>query len=266
MQAEVPQGSVLSPTLHTIYINDTSQKPGVYLALFADDTCLYATERKEGYVLRKLQRGLDAIETWCERWNMKINEDKNTQVIYFSHRRRQLEPLLTLNRWNIPFVNNVKYLGVIFDKRITWRLHIEMIEAKAFRKFIRIYSLFKSERLSANIKLTLHKALIRSMLTYACPAWEFAAATHLLKLQRLQNRVLRTTGNFPWRTPVRELRKAFSIPYVYDYMTKLSKQQAEVIQNHENANVRNIGQGEALHRKYKRLNLGGGQAYDRSND
>jgi hypothetical protein len=87
------------------------------------------------------------------------------------------------------------------------------------------------------------------VLTYACPAWEFAADSHLLKLQRLQNRVLRTIGNFPWRTSVRELHKAFSIPYVYDYMTKLSRQQAEVIQNHENKNVRNIGQGEARHRK-----------------
>jgi hypothetical protein len=86
------------------------------------------------------------------------------------------------------------------------------------------------------------------VLTYACPAWEFAADTHLLKLQRLQNRVLRSTGNFLWRTPVRELHKAFSIPYVYDYMTKLSRQQAEVIKNHENSNVRNIGQGEARHR------------------
>jgi hypothetical protein len=40
-----------------------------------------------------------------------------------------------------------------------------MIEAKAFRTFIKIYSLFKSERLSINIKLTLHKALIRSIMT-----------------------------------------------------------------------------------------------------
>jgi hypothetical protein len=37
------------------------------------------------------------------------------------------------------------------------------------------YSLFKSKLLSTNIKLTLHKALIRSVMTYACPAWEFAA-------------------------------------------------------------------------------------------
>jgi hypothetical protein len=59
---------------------------------------------------------------------------------------------------------------------------------------------------------------------------------------------------------------AFNIPYVHYYITKLSRQQAEVIQNHENANVRNIGLGEARQRKYeyKRLKLGGGQAYDRS--
>jgi hypothetical protein len=46
-----------------------------------------------------------------------------------------------------------------------------------------------------------------------------------------------------------------------------SKQRkAEVIQNHENANVRNTGQGEPRHRKYKRLKLGGGQAYNRSSE
>jgi hypothetical protein len=35
--------------------------------------------------------------------------------------------------------------------------------------------------------------------------------------------------------------------------------------HHENPNVRAVGQGEPRHRKYKRLKLGGGQAYDRSN-
>jgi hypothetical protein len=51
---------------------------------------------------------------------------------------------------------------------------------------------------------------------------------------------------------------------MYDYMRKLCRQQAEVILNHDNENVRYIGQGEARHRKYKRPKLGGGQAYDRS--
>jgi hypothetical protein len=85
-------------------------------------------------------------------------------------------------------------------------------------------------------------------------------------LQRQQNKVLRTIGTFPRRTPVRDSQMAFKLPYMYDYITKLCRQQAEVIQNHENKNVRNIGQGEPRHRKYKRLKLGGGQTYDRSSD
>jgi hypothetical protein len=103
-------------------------------------------------------------------------------------------------------------------------------------------------------------------MTYTCLAWELAADTYLLKLQGMENKVLRTIGNFPWCTPVRDLHMAFNFPYVYDYITKLCRQQAEVTRNHENEYVRDIEQGEARYRKYKRPQLGGGQAYDRSSD
>jgi hypothetical protein len=59
---------------------------------------------------------------------------------------------------------------------------------------------------------------------------------------------------------------AFKIPYVYDYVTKLFRTQAEEILNHGNSNTRGIGQGEAMYRKHKRHTLGLGQAYDRSVD
>jgi hypothetical protein len=75
-------------------------------------------------------------------------------------------------------------------------------------------------------------------MTYDCPAWELAADTCLLKLQRLQNMVLCTIGN------VRDLHTTFNFPYIYDYITKVCRQQAEVIHNHENVRVRSIGHGE----------------------
>jgi hypothetical protein len=100
-------------------------------------------------------------------------------------------------------------------------------------------------------------------MTYVCPTWEFAADSHLLKLQRLQNKVLCTIGNFSRCALVHDLNTSFSLPHVYDYRTKLCRQQAEVIQNHENELIHGIGHGEA---RYKRLKLGGGQAYDRSSD
>jgi hypothetical protein len=97
----------------------------------------------------------------------------------------------------------------------------------------------------------------------ACPAWEFAAETDVLKLQRLQNKVLRTIGKLSRLMPVRDLHMTFQIPYFYDYITKTCMQQAEVIRNHENENARYIGQGEALScvRPFKCLNCRSRMSY-----
>jgi hypothetical protein len=55
-----------------------------------------------------------------------------------------------------------------------------------------------------------------------------------------------------------KVHTAFNLLHVYDYTTKLFRKGAEVTKNHENIRVRSIGQGEARHRKYEGLKLGGG--------
>jgi hypothetical protein len=92
---------------------------------------------------------------------------------------------------------------------------------------------------------------------------EYAADCHLLKLQRLQNREIRAIGILDKYKPLRELHVRFKVPYVNDYITESFRTQAEVILNHVNSDIRGIGQGAAMHRKYKRLKLDGGQAYCR---
>jgi hypothetical protein len=92
------------------------------------------------------------MESWCERWNINIHENK-PRAIYFSHRRRQVEAYLTPKGQHIPFVNNVKYLGVMFDKKhymeITYRNDRRQSPSN-------IYPLLKSGLLSVNAKLTLY--------------------------------------------------------------------------------------------------------------
>jgi hypothetical protein len=146
--------------------------------------CLNATECKEGYVLRKVQRGLIPCRPGVIAGILRSMRIRTRWSAFLT--KRAPDYLLTLNGRDIPFVINIKYLGVTFAKRMTWILHIEKIEAKAFRRFIKLYFLLKSERLIANIKLTLHKALMRSVMNYDSPAWDFAAETYLLKLKRLQ--------------------------------------------------------------------------------
>jgi hypothetical protein len=155
-------------------------------------TWIYATEKHEPCVHFKLQRGLTAVNSWCERWNITLNGGK-TQASYFTRRPRVPDNMLQLNGRDIPFVNNVRYLGVISDRRMTWRHHIKRTVAKALRTYVRAQSLLKNVRLSTNIKLMLYKALIRSVMTFACPILEYVVNVHLLKLQCLQNIVLRVT-------------------------------------------------------------------------
>jgi hypothetical protein len=98
-------------------------------------------------------------------------------------------------------------------------------------------------------------------MTYGCPALEFEADTHLMNLQHLQIRVLHAIGNLQTCISIRDMQVTFQI-----YITKLYRKQLQVIHIHEHANVRNILQGEARHRKYKGLKLGVVYAYNGSSD
>jgi hypothetical protein len=60
-----------------------------------------------------------------------------------------------------------------------------MTKTKAFRTFIGMYSVLKSERLNTNLKLILHKPLIRSIMTYDRSVWELATEIYFSRLQPL---------------------------------------------------------------------------------
>jgi hypothetical protein len=79
-------------------------------------------------------------------------------------------------------------------------------------------------------------------MTYASPAWEFAANTHLLKLQRLQNKVLRIISNFPRRTPVRELHRIILQNYTGNKQTlyKIMKMRMSAILGKAKPDTENI--------------------------
>jgi hypothetical protein len=233
------------------------------MALGRNDICIYETQKHECCVLCKLQCSFTAVKSWYECWNLKMKQGK-IQVIHFFRRLRVSDDIqlhgqyfLSINIVNVPWCHLQQEDDV---EAPYWTV------AKALCTYIRTYSLFKSRHLSTNIKLTLYKALIRSVMTYACPTLEYVVDAHILKLLRLQNRVLCATANLDRCTPDRKLCVSLKISYEYDYIIKLCRTCAEVILNHVNPNVYGIGKGEARHRKCKRLKLGGGEDYNRPAD
>ena len=78
----VPQGSVLGPILFVIYVNDMFEVvsgKSVELYLYADDAKLIKniTSNNDRIVL---QSCLDALNVWCNRWEIKMNVDKCAQL------------------------------------------------------------------------------------------------------------------------------------------------------------------------------------------
>ena len=97
--AGVPRGSVMSPLLFLIYVNDLP-KPHHRQnskSQFADDTVLWAASKNAQFAAKLLREDLRKLAKWCAKWRIKLNPEK-TKVIIFSRSplARKSEPALKL--------------------------------------------------------------------------------------------------------------------------------------------------------------------------
>ena len=131
----VPQGGVLSPTLFLIFINDLiKQLPdAVKCAMYADDLVMWCTEEHATTAQLRLQEAANILSNWTQDWCVKINKTKSfTTLFTLSTKVKHVK--IMLDDVELQHTDNTTYLGVTFDKRQTWRHHINSTEAKARRK------------------------------------------------------------------------------------------------------------------------------------
>ena len=86
LKAGTPQGSCLSPILYLIFVNDLAlgiNQEEISVGQYADDVGLYSTNRSLRLAKNQVQKALDSIEKWCQKWQVKINA-KKSQAICFS--------------------------------------------------------------------------------------------------------------------------------------------------------------------------------------
>ena len=79
---------------------------------------------------RQLQLCLNKIQTWADNNGFKFSQTKTVCVHFCNQRKIHLDPELKLNGNAIPVVDQVKFLGVIFDKKLNFKAHIDYLRAK----------------------------------------------------------------------------------------------------------------------------------------
>lgn len=118
---------------------------------------------------------------------------------------------------------NVKYLGVILDSKLTFKDNVNYNVAKAGKAVAMLYPLLKKHSgVSQLSKTTLYRSYIRPIMTYACPVFMNCAKTHKRKIQVFQNKCLRMVLNAPFWTKTDDMHKELNIPTIDEYIDKLT--------------------------------------------
>ena len=107
----VPQGSVLGPLLFLCYINDITSGISSAIKLYADDILIYGVLNCIDDC-KMLQRDLDTLQTWAQKWNMLFNSAK-CEFLRVSNKQNILSFPYTIQNTAIREVTQAKYLGVI---------------------------------------------------------------------------------------------------------------------------------------------------------
>ncbi|KAL4156145.1 hypothetical protein QTP88_000180 [Uroleucon formosanum] len=211
IQARVPQGSDLAPDLFNIYTSDIPKVANTTIATYTDDTAILASNTDLTLASSALQNLLDLINSWATQWRIKINPEKSYNVI-FSLRKNDFPPL-QLQGVDIPKTSQVKYLGLILDKRLTWGPHLKS-KRKTLNNRLHLLRPILKSKMSIHIKSVLYKSLLRPIWAYGMQIWGCAKTSQIRSIQAFQSISLRLIASAPWYITNKALHKDLKIDTV----------------------------------------------------
>ena len=147
---------------------------------------------------RKVQLAINQISSWANKKGFKFSTSKSVVVHFCRIRGVHPDPDLYLYDQRISCVEEARFLGLIFDKRLTWMPHLKMLKTKCLNA-MKILNVLSHTNWGADRQtlLRLYRALILSKLNYGCEIYSSASRHSLKVLDSIHHSGIRfATGAF----------------------------------------------------------------------
>lgn len=201
----VPTGSVYGPLGYVMHVNslcNVVEKCRMYM--YADDTCLIYADSDLVNAVNKVQIDFNNICKWAHDNGLVINLSKTKCMYIHSPYMKEPRESVTITGHSydcfhqnfllcrctpLECVSSYKYLGMIVDCHMSWKLHIGELCAKLRLMLTKFYYL--RNVVSRSTMRCLYYALVDSLLGYGLSCWGGIFKTHLEKVKRLHIRIIK---------------------------------------------------------------------------
>ena len=170
-----PQGGILSPTLFNLDVEECleliPQSGPTEGHGFADDILDIGVGIDEKTIANNLQKDLRKFEDWAKAHSLSFNTEKS-KVMIFTRKNKYKKPKLYLSGRELEYVNEIKYLGVIIDQKLSWKQHIESQIKKATNVLMMSRKMIGNKwGLKPKIMDWIYKGIVRPTLSYGSIVW-----------------------------------------------------------------------------------------------
>ena len=138
----------------------------------ADDITIYASSKNPDAVGSALEDDLERISNWITANGLMMNVAK-TQLMIMCRRGKQMEAekvKVHVGEVELPKQEAEKYLGVVVDRHLNWKQHIDRVRKKSLACLASIR--WAGTYISWNTKKMLYSSLVLPHLDYCSVVWK----------------------------------------------------------------------------------------------